>query len=141
LAQWIFQFYCGLLQSAKIKNNQNLMDRAMDFNRGTWTCGDHALKLGELFEAFGFKYIVDISVGDEAHGACGIIDSSGDLYLFDPWMLASENGNFSNSAANECKWNGMKENDWEGEMIKKAIQVVFQQMVYTLKLLSRIWPW
>ncbi len=125
-AKWIFQFYCGMLERAGVENNQNLGTRIEDLNRGTWTCGDHASKLEELFQAFGFKNTVFIStrggyIGPNSdHGAVAVYDSSGDLYLFDPWMHAYENGNFNSSGTS--KWNGMTSRDWEDAVKAKGYE-------------------
>ena len=114
-AKWVFGLYCGLLQRAGIENNVDLAGRAG--NGDTWACGDHSLKLTQMFNAFGMRtesvlaccnYFEGVNYN---HGAIAFIDSSGEMYFFDPWMLAYNSNSFANSGDSE--WNGMQAQDWE----------------------------
>jgi hypothetical protein len=102
-AKLAFSEYCRCLDETKQGINVNYWDRMLETGNkiqpDRWTCGDHRDKLKILFAAVGVTKSIDI-ISDDIDGSHGlnsqhttiaVVDDNGEVYTFDPWMMAKTN--------------------------------------------------
>jgi hypothetical protein len=131
-ARFVFSEYCKRLDDAKQGVNVDYWDRLLEtgnmLQSNRWTCGDHHDNLKSLFAGAGVTDTLEIisDDGDGSHGlnsqhtTIAVVDNSGEVYTFDPWMMAKTNmepdqaryTGYPYRWANGSRFNGMPIDDY-----------------------------